>query len=145
MTRFQRILVATDFSPTSGHAVELAAGLAKQYGASLTLLHVVEIPAPAYSGWFTPVDLLTPMRDAAEKALADALAELRKQVPAATSSLRMGIAADEVIGEVRDGRYDLVVIGTHGRRGLRHLLLGSVAERVVRTCPVPVLTVRGEA
>ena len=144
MPPFEHILVPTDFSPTASRALEEAVLLAKHFGASLTLLHVIELPVYAYDVQMAnPVDILTPVRAAAEQAMAGLLAEVRAQVPAASSLLRVGRTADEVVDAARAVGADLVILGTHGRTGVKHLLLGSVAERVVRLSPVPVLTVRG--
>ena len=146
MIPFKHILVATDFSPTAQRAVETAVALAKHSGASLTLLHITEIPTYAYAGVSAaPIDLLGPVLEAAEQALSHALAELQIQMPGASSMLRPGDASDGVVAAAEETRADLVVIGTHGRRGVRHLLMGSVAEKVVRASLVPVLTVRGVA
>lgn len=91
-----------------------------------------------------PLDMLSPVLEAAERSLAEALAALHARMPAASSMLRSGSAAAEIIAAARETGSDLVVIGTHGRTGVKHLLMGSVAERVVRASLVPVLTVRGE-
>ena len=102
-------------------------------------------PTYAYDGMAPmPGDMLTPVIEATEQMLAQALAEVRTQIPGASSVLRMGRAADEIDTVIRDTHADLVVMGTHGRKGVRHLLLGSVAEKIVRTSTVLVLTVRGD-
>jgi nucleotide-binding universal stress UspA family protein len=146
MTPFKHILVPTDFSTTGQSAVEMAVMLAKQFGATLTLLHVTEIPTYAYSGVYAaPRHLLNPVLEAAELELAQALAQVRTQLPDASSILRPGYPADEIVAAVLETKSDLLVIGTHGRRGVSHLLLGSVAEKIVRTSPVPVLTVHCKA
>ncbi len=117
--------------------------LAGKYRASLTLVHVCEIPAYGYSGMqLGGTDFFTPLREAARRHLDDEMRELRKTVPEATGILRIGIPAQEILQTMNETHADLVVMGTHGRRGLEHLLLGSVAEKVVRMSPVPVLTVR---
>lgn len=144
MPPFDHLLVPTDFSPSAQCALEKAVVLAKHLGASLTLLHVIELPVYAYDVQMAnPVDILTPARAAAEQAMTRLLAEVRAQVPGASSLLRVGRTADEIVDAVRATGADLVVIGTHGRTGILHLLLGSVAEKVVRLAPVPVLSVRG--
>jgi len=89
-----------------------------------------------------PVDFITPVREAAEAQLDRALAELRKELPAAGSVLSLGTPWHEIRAAIEATHSDLVVMGTHGRHGVSHALLGSVAEKVVRTSPVPVLTVR---
>ena len=146
MATFKSILVPTDFSNHASHALQIAVGLVRDFGASITLLHVWEIPAYTYSEFaYAPVDLLTPVETAARLQLDDALAELRKQVPGATSILGRGYPAEEILLASAQAGADLIVMGTHGRRGLSHLLLGSVAERVVRTSSIPVLTARSPA
>lgn len=143
MKRFTHIVVATDFSVSAERAVEMAVDLAQQYDAALTLVHVTEIPVFAYGGTAMATgDLITPIREAAEQATATALAALQKSFPAAKAEVRLGIAAEEILAAADAAHADLIVVGTHGRRGVSHLLLGSVAEKVVRMSPVPVLTMR---
>ena len=143
---FHHILVPTDFSPTAQAALDLAVELARDSHALLTLVHAVELPVYSYDTLLAaPMDLYAPVRQAAQETLSKMLGEVQKQVPGAASILRPGRATDEIIDAVRTTGADLVVIGTHGRTGLTHLLLGSVAEKVVRASPVPVLTVHGSA
>lgn len=143
MARFTHIIVGTDFSASAERAVDLAVEMAQQFGAALTLVHVTEVPVFAYgSVGVVTGDLITPIREAAEQATATALAALQQRLPAAKSVVRLGFAADEVLAAAQELGADLIVTGTHGRRGMTHLLLGSVAEKIVRMSPVPVLTVR---
>jgi nucleotide-binding universal stress UspA family protein len=143
MTGFKSIVVPLDFGESSEQALETAIELTRKLGTSLTLLHVYEIPAYAYGGMnFVATDLVGPIQEAARKQLEQTLADVRKRVPEARALLRRGVPWSEILAGVEETRGDLVVIGTHGRRGLSHALLGSVAERVVRTSPVPVLVVR---
>ena len=141
MTTFKRILVATDFSEPAGRALALALELAKLHGARLMLLHVWSIPSAAYA------DALSwPVADVetAARTTLDALAaRVAEDHPDTEAVLRMGSEWRGILDAVRDCGADLVVMGTHGRRGVPRLLLGSVAEKVVRLSPVPVLTVRG--
>lgn len=146
MITFAKILVPIDFGDSSKRALELAIELAQQNGASLTLLHTWEIPAYAYNGMeFQPVDLLTPIEDAARAQLDGVLADVKKQVPASKAILARGVPWREILNVIEQTTPDLVVIGTHGRRGIGRALLGSVAEKVVRISPAPVLTVRGNS
>lgn len=139
---FTHVLVPTDFGDSSSRALALAVEVAKKYGAALTLLHTYEIPSYAGPGSFVaPVDFLTPVREAAEAVLKQELEKLRKELPNANGIVRFGIPWEEIAREIGLTHADLVVMGTHGRRGLSHALLGSVAERTVRTSPVPVLIV----
>jgi nucleotide-binding universal stress UspA family protein len=137
----KNILVATDFGESSDSAVEFAAYLANVFGAALTLLHSFEIPALGLDGAVPfPVDLITPLHDEAKRNLATRLAELQKVVPRAQSVLTSGSPCAAIL-EASDQRgADLIVMGTHGRRGLSRALLGSVAERTVRLSRIPVLT-----
>jgi len=139
---FKRILVATDFSETAAHAVSVAADLALKFDAELTLLSVWEIPPVSYgTSLYFPGDLAGPIHDAAQSALDRAGDALKKQVARATTILREGEPWQEILNGAEAERADLIVLGTHGRRGLSRALLGSVAERVVRLSKVPVLTV----
>lgn len=135
----RRILVPTDFSEPSDTALEYARTLAGRVGASLHLLHVLEDPflaegllAEAYigSGPSVRVDLLD-----------DARERLLHRAAGATTEVIFGHGATTIVEYAERGGFDLIVMGTHGRTGLAHLLIGSVAETVVRTATVPVLTV----
>jgi nucleotide-binding universal stress UspA family protein len=138
---FKTILVATDFSETSKNALELGLVLAKQFGASLTLVHAWEVPAYAYGGLEVMAMDLTPLQDAARDQLDKQLAEVKEQLPNAKGVLKHGSAWREILSMIEETKPDLVVLGTHGRRGVLRALLGSVAEKIVRTSPSPVLTV----
>jgi nucleotide-binding universal stress UspA family protein len=146
MPDFKHVLVPTDFSESSRAALDMAVDLATRYGAALTIVHTCEIPAYAYTPiGAVPIDLLTPVQEAARRALEAMLDGLRSRVPTAQAVLRLGAPAEEILAAAADARADLIVMATHGRRGFSHLLLGSVAERVVRTSSIPVLTVRHRA
>lgn len=138
---FKHVLVATDFSEASGLALELAASIARQAGATLTVVHACELPI--YPEAIPSADLLTPITAAAGKRLDAVVTGLRDRCPGALPLLRVGAAWEEILAAAAEVGADLVVVGTHGRRGLSHAVLGSVAERVVRLSPIPVLTVRG--
>ncbi len=143
MALFRHILVPVDFGESSERALSTAVELARRFEARLTLLHVCEIPAYAYSGMAeAPVDLLTPIEDAAEEQMSIKLPEVRKLYAPAEAIVRTGVAWQEILSAAEDAGADLIVMGTHGRSGMGHLLLGSVAEKVVRLSPIPVLTVR---
>ena len=146
---WKTILVPHDFSASANHAAALARDEAKHHNARVVLLHVVELPHQV-----TPDTVIVPdatgapitVRDyavsSADEHLADLVARLAKDGLAATSAVRVGVPVDEILRFADAEKADLIVIGTHGRTGLAHLLLGSVAERVVRGAKVPVLTVR---
>lgn len=144
MTReTKKILVATDFSEGSDEAFERALDLGKPTGATLEIVHVLEF---GDSGQL-PFGLVNYAGDpGAIVATVDRELAIRAD-RASAAGLRCytrmleGDAWQEIIREAREARADLIVIGTHGRRGLAHMMLGSVAERVVRHASCPVLTV----
>jgi nucleotide-binding universal stress UspA family protein len=139
---FRHILVATDFAPASSRALEVAMELGKDEGSRLTILHVCEIPGYAYAGIeFSPVDLLAPIAEVAEKRLDDLLVATRERFPEVAGAFKLGSPHEQILAVAGQLGCDLVVMGTHGRHGFAHAALGSVAEKVVRSCPVPVLTV----
>ena len=138
----ERILVPTDFSEEAAKALDVAVDLAKKYGATITLLHVYEIPVYPYPGALIDVDFVTPIREAAQKELASAFDALKLRGVEARSELLFGVPWSAILDTVARRKADLIVMGTRGRRGVMHALLGSVAEKVVRLSPVPVLTVR---
>jgi nucleotide-binding universal stress UspA family protein len=144
MIDLKRILVATDFEESSGQALELAVDLAQKFGSALTLIHVYEVPDYVYFNGSLPAvtQWIAPIRAAATTQLEETLTRVRSLLPGATSLLRQGRPADEIVKAIDEMHPDLVVVGTHGRRGVSHVFLGSVAERVVRTASTPVLTVR---
>jgi nucleotide-binding universal stress UspA family protein len=139
-----RILVPTDFSGPSREAIEVATELARKLDASLTLMHAwqVTISAAAEGGMDYAVhDISQEVEVAARDQLRDELAKLRTEVPAADSELRSGNACEEILDTARRRQADLIVMGTHGRTGFKRALLGSIAEKIVRLSPIPVLTV----
>jgi universal stress protein A len=146
---WKTILVPHDFSASANHASALARDVAKVHGARLVLLHVVELPyqvtpdtviMPDANG--APVNIRDYAVTTAEQHLTDLVARLGKDGVAASSVVRVGNAVDEILRYANDDQMDLVVMGTHGRTGLAHVIVGSVAERVVRGARMPVLTVR---
>lgn len=140
-TTFKHILVPTDFGESSGRAVVIAAELAEKFSASLTLLHSYEVPIIGYPGVIIPADLIVSVREAAQAQLDRQLAEVRAGGVKVEGVLGFGAPAQEIAGAIERTHADLVVMGTHGRKGLNRVLVGSVAEKVVRMSPVPVLTV----
>jgi nucleotide-binding universal stress UspA family protein len=140
MTTFKNILVPTDFSEPAEEATLLAVSFAEKFDAKLTLLHVYELP-PVY-GYGEM--LAWPAEDyerEAQKWLDGALSKLKERYPRVEAILDTGRASERILAVAKDRNVDLIVIGTHGRRGLSHVVFGSVAEKVVRSSPVPVLTV----
>jgi len=142
----QTILVPTDFSNPAKAALRLAAELAEALQARIVLLHVVDlefqwIPAgPAVVPAPVPAPVVRRIREQARASL-DALAA---KTPAVRRGLvRNGHARDGILAAADEITADLIVMGTHGRRGVAHLFVGSVAEYVVRHARIPVMTVRG--
>jgi universal stress protein A len=145
MTPFKKILVPTDFSRHSAEAVSAAADLSRRYEASVTLAYVFEpvtYALPEGHVMQSPPQV-EEMRSVFEERLVQAEADARAAGALDVSAkLLTGPVAPEIADFAKVGGYDLIVMGTHGRTGLRHLMLGSVAEKVVRTAPCAVLTVR---
>ena len=140
---FGHILVATDFSPCAEDALGVAIEVARRFEAKLTLAHACEPPTYAYLGVTAVVDLVTPIQEAARELLKSAFEQLKTRFEGPAESLLLfGVAPVELLAAIEKHAVDLVVMGTRGRTGLSHVLIGSVAERVVRLSPVPVLTVR---
>jgi nucleotide-binding universal stress UspA family protein len=135
MATLRQILVATDFGPSSERAVETAAALATRFAAELTVAHVIDGGAFAF-----PV--ARALRQAARTRLDATVAGLRARRLTVGGVLREGVPWEEICASATEASADLVVVGSHGRRGAPRLLLGSVAERVIRLSPAPVLTVR---
>lgn len=137
--KYKKILFATDFSPASEAALQYATALARDSGATLLIAHVEELPMPYVGGemYFTQPEYPNP--------------EIRRMLEAVTppdKSVRyehrlvMGVAADDIVRVADDEGADLIVIGTHGRTGLKRVLMGSVAESVMRLATCPVLTIK---
>jgi len=143
MAPFRHVLVATDFSECSNAALETGIELASRYGAALTLVHVFSLPVYPYMD-IVPmaIDIQTPAREAASEELQKALATARAHLPSAQAVLKEdGATWEQILATAREAHADLIVLGTHGRTGVSHALIGSVAERVVRHSHVPVLTI----
>src|SRR5215813_1963296 len=140
-----KILCPVDFSDTSKEAMQLAADVARRLEASLTLLYVIEIPMLAF-----PVATFTYPVEEVQAGVEVALAEWQRDAQAlgvqvVHTKIVTGVPHTDIVREARDGHFGLIVLGTHGRTGLDKLLVGSVAEKVVRSAPCPVLTVRPAA
>ena len=139
MLAVRTILHPTDFSERSQDALGLACALARDYGARLIILHVAEVPTVAYGeGVVAPNP--EELRAAAQEQL-DGLQMPHANVRA-ERRLAQGDAVTEILRVAREANADLIILGTHGRTGLARLLMGSVAEQVVRKAACPVLTVK---
>lgn len=148
MIRLQKILVPTDFSDFSNHAVRYGCEFAKRFNAELHLVSVVEdvYPLVPESGMLLPTaaNYLNELKTAAEQTLATRPDPAWVEGVSVKREVLIGTAFLEIIRYAKDEDIDLIVIGTHGRTGLVHVLMGSVAEKIVRKAPCPVLTVRPE-
>ncbi|MBS2018864.1 MAG: universal stress protein [Deltaproteobacteria bacterium] len=139
---FRHILVPTDFGDASARARDIALELARRFDARVTLLHVWTVPNAAYAeGLSWPTEDL---EAAAQRALDAELATAAKIRPGTQAKLRVGLAWERILESAKEIGADLIVMGTHGRRGISRLVIGSVAEKLVRLSPVPVLTVGAE-
>ncbi|HXH14080.1 MAG TPA: universal stress protein [Alphaproteobacteria bacterium] len=144
----RQILAPTDFSEYSKEAVAYAFELAQKFGAKLLLLHVIEMPAYPVEGFVPPSIGSTLIEDLERQAWADlaqVLSEAQNDKVALTRQVVVGIPYRKIVEVAAAEKVDLIVMATHGRTGLGHLLIGSVAERVVRTAPCPVLTIRASS
>ena len=146
----QRILVAVDFSPESDVAIRTAFTFARAFDSIITLLHVHEMPTMMNGivpGADSDIDAKL-LRAAAHAQLASLRGRLHTRDPRAfeggltvETDVEGGIPSEVILARARTGLFDLIVMGTHGRTGLRRLLVGSVAEAVIRASPCPVVTV----
>ena len=150
----RKILVPVDFSEGAEPALTVAATMARSFGASIDLLHVWQppplIPLPVVvvpsSGGSTPVNLEELARTTAGAQMKQLVERLRAEgVAEVHSRVGIGAPAHEIVELAQLGHFDLIVMGTHGRTGIAHAVLGSVAEKVVRRAKCPVLTVRSSS
>jgi len=145
---YRKILVPIDGSRTSARGLEEAIRLAKSQNATLVLLHAVDEAVVTYGADIVPMyinEMLASLREGGKKILARAAARVRSRGVKAKSMLVekfIGPVAEIVVAQAKRQRADLIVIGTHGRRGATRVVMGSDAEGVVRRSPVPVLLVR---
>ena len=145
--RIRTILVPTDFSEGAARALDWARTLAQAFRAEIVVLHVLELPVtwtPLGGLGSLPTPLSTESVDQLTSEAQTILETVAGDAPEVTRRLlRKGHPREVILAAVEEVAADAVVMGTHGRRGVSHLLIGSVAEHVVRHSPVPVLTVRG--
>jgi len=146
MIDLKKVLVPTDFSEHGRHALTYGIELAGKFGAELHLVHILQdlvamVPEPGMA-FPMPGDYLKDLRDASTRALAELAQSAVPEGVQVVHEVREGPPFLEVIRYAKENDIDLIVMGTHGRSGLTHALLGSVAEKVVRKAPCPVLTVR---
>jgi nucleotide-binding universal stress UspA family protein len=146
---WKTILVPHDFSASADHAMAIALSEARVHGAVIVLLHAIDLPlqlgpdaviVPPETG--TPISVKQYAIQSAENHLQGIVEQLAKDGAVASYAVAVGAPVEEINRAVDEHRVDLIVMGTHGRTGIRHLMAGSVTERVVRTSKVPVLTIR---
>ncbi len=144
MTLPTKILVPTDFSESAEAAVAYAVDLAEKVGAKVCILHVYELPLVQYpdvSAGFS-AELVNDLERWSQEGVGELVAKYQGRGVELTTRVTCGDAREHVLEVARVEQADLVCMGTHGRRGVSRWLIGSVAESVVRTSPVPVLTIR---
>lgn len=142
MIQFERILYPTDFSDSAENAAQYVISLAKKYGSKIHVLHVVE--PFTYTSDFG-IDYSAQYREmeaTGKRLIEEVVASIKKNNVDAEGAVLSGEPFVEIIRYARQENADLIVMATHGRKGLEHVLLGSVAEKVVRKSPCPVLTVK---
>lgn len=143
MTPYTKLLVATDFSERADEALDTAIDLALRYRASLALVHVFDRYPLIEAGAIATSLQVAQAEDACQQALdKQRLLAMERGVQRVSATLLHGHPPTQIVDYAKATAVDLIVMGTHGRRGVSHFLLGSVAERVVRTATCAVLTVR---
>ena len=141
---FKKILCPIDFSEFTDEILEYALDIRGKYDAELHLIHIIpnlNYFTP-YESFFTPENLIVVEKNMETEVNKDFDAIMKKIEIPVKKVIRTGTAFVEIINYARSESMDLIIIGTHGRTGLEHILIGSVAERVIRKAPCPVLTVR---
>lgn len=143
MVGWNRILVPTDFSETSVSAVRQGVALARTFGAGLILLHVGDAVTEVATQF--PLGLDASLLDAERERLLKVLSPQEQATVHPEFVMCQGAPAQEIVRCAEEREVDVIVMGTHGRGGVSHFILGSVAEQVIRTAPCPVLVVRNTA
>ncbi len=144
MSAIKHILVPHDFSETGEKALAFALELCTRLGARMTVMHAYEVPVYGFpDGVVLTAEVSGQIERAAKAALAGVASRCRRPGLEVGETLRQGPAWSEIDDAAKELGVDLIVMGTHGRKGVARALLGSVTEKVVRTAPCPVLTVHG--
>jgi len=145
MLQLKTILVPVDFSMASERALRYAISLARGDATTVVVLHVYNVPVYNFpdGAILASPDLATRLSDAAQRQLDNMMDMFADSGVKLQAQLREGVARDEILNAAKDFSADMIVLGTHGRSGIRRALLGSVADRVIRMSEVPVLSVRG--
>jgi len=145
MKPFEKILTAIDFSESSDFAFEYALTLARQFQAELTVMHVINEPVDL-RGFYVPhisfEQLEKEIEEGAEKMMEKFCQTRMGDFTRYTTAVVAGIPYEEILRKAEETGASLIVLGTHGRTGIDHLIFGSTAERVVRSATCPVLTIR---
>lgn len=149
MIQIRRIVVPMDFSECSNRGLKYATALAERFDAEVMLVHAIEAPLNLPPQTLVNVDpggtsipIMDYVRQAAERRMEAVLHELANAKVRASSVIELGDVRDVVLAQAARAGADMIVMGTNGRTGLRHLLIGSIAEDVVRRASIPVLTIR---
>ncbi len=146
MIKLEKIIHPTDFSEPSRYALRYAMSFAEEYDATLVIVHVIEEVAKAmyFDMLQAPplADLMADIEKQAERALNDLVPEEHREKLTIEHVIRKGVPFLEIVRCAEEMKADMIVCGTHGRTGLKHALFGSVAEKIVRKSPCPVLSVR---
>jgi nucleotide-binding universal stress UspA family protein len=142
MISIKKILCPVDFFPASDAAAKYAASLAANYDATLHLLHVVSpIPPTAYDHMMNASEINKTMEDGAAEDMNNCMAKLRVRGLSVETEVRLGDVYDEIKRAIEEGKPDLIVMGTHGRRGVERWFMGSTTEKLLRHSPVPLVTI----
>lgn len=137
------ILVPTDFSDCAQEAVDYAVKLAARLNAKVCIMHAYLIPVASWEGtWAFPEDVTTQLEAVSRSKLEETLSKARTTLPTATAKFYRGDAREAIAQAATELKADLIVMGTHGRRGVTRALLGSVTESIIRRAPCAVLAFR---
>jgi nucleotide-binding universal stress UspA family protein len=146
MVNVKKILCPVDFFPASDAAVRYATGLAANYGAAIHLVHVVmPVAISPYEYAVDTTEIMRSMEKRSTNEMNDVVARIRAASVPAEAELRVGDVYDEIKGAIDDVRPDLIVVGTHGRRGVERWFMGSTTEKLLRHSPVPLVTISAAA
>ena len=141
----RHLLVPVDFTETSERALEYAVEMARKFESSITVMHAYQIPVYGFpdGAYITGADLASQLSNVAQQRLDGVVSSLKASGVPMSSVLRDGVPWEEINAVATETHADLIIIGTHGRRGLARALLGSVAENVIRTSTLPVMVIHG--
>jgi nucleotide-binding universal stress UspA family protein len=144
---FKKIVCPVDFSEFTDEIIEYGVSIAKKFDAELHLLHIIpnlNYFTP-YESFLTPENLVAMERSIEREIEKDFENTIKKIDMPVKKAIKTGVTFVEILDYIKTEKIDLVVMGTHGRSGFEHILLGSVAEKIIRRAPCPVLTVRPKA